>query len=149
VPQSNLTVTTTGIRLELMRDIRQDIRERLDKLESERLELKSQLEQLSRRELTLKALLQEEDSRWSTQVDLFYGTGGMLTNGDRTAYAKFLGQALANHEPATLDALKDLARQRGLDFEGKNPGRVLHFALLGMQQNGTVEMVESGVWRLK
>jgi hypothetical protein len=133
-----------------MRDIRQDLRERLDKLESERLELKTQLEQLSRREVTLKALLQEEDSRWATQVGLFpTEREPLLTNGDRTAYAKFLVQAMATHEPMTLDVLKDLAHQKGVEFDGKNPGRVLHFALLGMSQNGVVEMVESGVWRLK
>jgi hypothetical protein len=134
-----------------MRDIRQDLRERIDKLESERLELQTQLEQLSRREITLKALLLEEDSRWSTQERLFPAEGEHPpTNGHRTAYSKFLIQALIDHHgPIRLDVLKALAQQRGINFEGKNPGRVLHFALLGMAQNGVVEMVEKGVWRLK
>lgn len=49
----------------------------------------------------------------------------------------------------TIDALKRAAKERGLSFGEKNPGRVLHFALVGMSRNGLVEMTAKGTWRWK
>jgi hypothetical protein len=58
-------------------------------------------------------------------------------------------KALSDHRPKSLGDLKRIAVAHGLDFNGKKPGRVIHFALLGMAQNGDVEMVEKGVWKIK
>lgn len=61
----------------------------------------------------------------------------------------FLREVLAGGRPGTREELEKAASDRSLNFEGKNPGRVLHFALLGMAQNGIVEMVSKGVGHLK
>ena len=133
-----------------MRDIREDLRERLHKIESERAEIQSQLDQLSTREASLRTLLQEENIRWANQRDLFNPPHEhALTNGHRTVLAQFIMRALADGTPRDLDVIKQMAQEQHIDFEDKNPGRVLHFALLGMAQSGTVEMIEKGVWKLK
>lgn len=67
----------------------------------------------------------------------------------RTELAQFLSSALSDGNNWSLGELKRLAAQNGINFGEKNPGRVIHFALLGMAQSDAVEMVEKGVWRRK
>jgi hypothetical protein len=62
--------------------------------------------------------------------------------------ATFLREVLSDFRPRSLDELKVMAGSRGIDFKDKNPGRVLHFALVGLAQNKMVESLGNGVWRL-
>jgi len=64
-----------------------------------------------------------------------------------TPLASFILESLRDGEK-TMHTLKVEAEKAGIDFSGKKPGRVLHFALLGMAQNGLTERV-NGTWKLK
>lgn len=57
---------------------------------------------------------------------------------------------MASGRTWSLGELKDAATLRGLRFDdGKQPGRVLHFALIGLAQRGIVEPTPTGHWRLR
>jgi len=47
-----------------------------------------------------------------------------------------------------LDELKAAAVKAEIDFGERSPGRVLHYALVGMAQNGSVEKHDEK-WRIK
>lgn len=61
--------------------------------------------------------------------------------------SRFLLEALAERGKS-LEKLKREAKAKGFTFPGKHPGRVLHYALVGMAQNRLVEK-SNGIWRLK
>lgn len=134
-----------------MRDIRADLKERLAAIELEAADLRKKLDALGVRKQSLQLLLEQENDRWrddSRQVVMFANkppTG----QSPHAQFSNFLRGTLADKNNWSLEELKMLAIDRGLDFEGKHPGRVLHFALLGMAQNGIVQNVERGVWKLK
>lgn len=65
----------------------------------------------------------------------------------RNPLGRFLLEAL-QERGKSLQELKREAQGKGLTFPGKHPGRVLHYALVGMSQNRLVEKV-NGMWRLK
>ena len=49
---------------------------------------------------------------------------------------------------ASLDQLKESAVQRGFILSEKKPGRVIHFAMLGMEQHDLVAKTPDGRWQL-
>jgi hypothetical protein len=49
---------------------------------------------------------------------------------------------------AWLGELKESAVERGVPFGDKQPGRVIHFAMLGMAQHNLVARETDGRWRL-
>ena len=70
------------------------------------------------------------------------------TEGERSVLSKFLTHYLADGTVRPLEDIKVAAVQSRIAFGEKNPGRVLHFALLGMAQNGMVRMVDKGKWQI-
>ena len=52
------------------------------------------------------------------------------------------------NKPLHLDEIKDAAEAAEFDFGEKSPGRVLHWAMVGMAQGGSVEKV-NGKWQIK
>lgn len=117
---------------------KESIQAMLTKLREEKAQLESRLELLEEREGTLQEWLAEEQP---TQPDLDMAGGA---NGG-TPLSAFLRSALADGKPHTLSDLSALAKARGgLIGEGKMPGRVLHFALLGLSQHGHVERRKDG-----
>lgn len=135
-----------------MRDIREDLRQRLSFVAGQRGEMRARLEWLDRVEEQLRGLLeyerllQQEVAQESDRPESRYHEEQLLA--ERMNLSQFLRSALSDAKPHTLDELKREAEKIGFDFAGKNPGRVIHFALLGMAQNGIVQMVERGVWQL-
>ncbi len=123
-----------------MRDIRSDLRERLETLQTDR-------RKLEKRDDMLNRLLREEEERFAIrQVSLF-------ESNDRrpeptTPLGQFIRETMADGQDWPLDRLKDAAQAKGIDFEGKHPGRVLHFALVGMTNKKYVEQRVNGMWRL-
>ena len=105
---------------------------------------------LDRVEEQVKGLLEYETVRMRLagrdQAALF--PEDQPTERERSLLSQFIRDALNDGTPRSLEDLKRIAQDRGMDFGGKNPGRVLHFGLLGMAQNNLVEMVEKGVWRI-
>ncbi len=133
-----------------MRDIRSDLMDRLKALSAERTRLQVDLDELKHREILLRALLEDEEDYWSkSQPSLFEVAAEGNGEPERTEVSRFLLEALSDAGEHSLSDLKELAENAGVDFGEKSPGRVLHFALLGMAQNELVEMVSKGVWRRK
>jgi len=64
-----------------------------------------------------------------------------------TALSSFILESLRDRGKTT-ETLKAETKKAGISFGQKKPGRVLHFALLGMAQHGVVERV-NGTWRLR
>lgn len=130
-----------------MRDIRSDLRERLDRLQIEGRKLEKRREDLARRGEILSALLRDEEERFAKRQASLSGSSDRRPE-PTTPIGRFIRETMVNGQPWPLARLKEAAKTDGIDFEGKDPGRVLHFALVGMKHNGYVEIVESGVWRL-
>lgn len=132
-----------------MRDIREDLRQRLVKISAQRAEFQARLRWLDEMEEHIKAALEYERAHSELDVDQVSLFPEIAPEGERTATAKFIRDALSDLQPKTLDELKAAAERRGLIFGNKNPGRVLHFALVGMKQGGIVDRDHEGRWWLK
>jgi len=118
-----------------MRDIRQDLRERLKEVPGQRL----QLDQL---ENTLKALLQHEEMRYASQggetLSLAVPSSGQLSD---------VIMAALKVRPMTSEDLKNYTVP-SYDFGTSAPGRVLNFTLQAMEKRGEIEKCGEG-WRIK
>ncbi len=129
-----------------MRDIREDLRHRLTKIAVQRGELRSRLAWLDEVEAHIKALVEYERAQVEFDQPALFTDDSL--EAEQSAIGKFVREALSDLRPRTLDELKATAQERGMAFGDKNPGRVLHFALVGMKQNGIVDRDTEGRWRL-
>lgn len=108
----------------------------------EREQLESRLAVLMERENTLRAWLTEEGP---VQAEL--PVGGIA---DGTPLSNFLRTALADGKAHSVADLGRMAEAKGgLIKSNSSPGRVIHFALVGLSQHGSVERTGDGLWRLK
>jgi hypothetical protein len=129
-----------------MRDIRQDLRERLSSVRTKRESLQRELASVDAQESTISNLLEAEEALWS-QVNppLFEGTEEKPSS----PLSQVLLETLKSQSgSASLEELKRSAVRRGVPFGGKQPGRVIHFAMLGMAQHKLVERKGDGSWTL-
>ena len=132
-----------------MRDIRADLRERLDAVAKDRATLQSQLAELNGIETGIRALLQREGTNFTATSTNGNGSSGKRSAATGTELSQFLSQTMSETgKPLPLAALRDRAVQAGIDFGAKKPGRVVHWALVGMQQHGSVEKQEDK-WIIK
>jgi hypothetical protein len=133
-----------------MRDIRDDLKERLAAIDAEADKLKAQLESLSLKKAPIQKLLQEEDARFakSDQV-LFAGVHDEPGKYSTPLSRIILGKIRLNGGIASLEDLKQAAEDAAYNFGEKQPGRSIHFALIGMAQSGLVESMGDSVWKLK
>ena len=128
-----------------MRDIRQDLRERRDFVS--RMEHAAAAERLLAQEKTLDSLIEEEDAIWEKLPPrLFEGTDEQ----QGSVLSQVLLDTLKSKSDlsVSLDELKESAVQRGVPFGEKKPGRVIHFAMLGMEQHDLVAKTPDGRWQL-
>ncbi len=142
-----------------MRDIRSDLQERLDAVTRDREDLRQRLAELEAVEASINALLLRESAQFSARTN---GNGNgtpvaglNLSASDAAFYeggtdlARLLLQTLRRSGKAMpLEDLKDAAERAGLDFGAKAPGRVIHWALVGMAQSGSVEKIGE-MWQIK
>ena len=133
-----------------MRDIRQDLQERLEEIEVERAQIGRRIQVVQERAQMVAAMLKAEEQRWAERQAAF---PSLTPNGKKakrvtTPLGRVLVAALADQRQHSLDDLKEAAVNAGMDFGKKHPGRVIHFALIGMQQNKIVERTPSGEWQI-
>jgi len=130
-----------------MKDIRNDLKERIGELQALRAQLQRQLDTLAEREAMLHSMLEYERMRWPEQAIL---PGLDKTNGHRlwTPLSRFIVETLGTYGPQSLDELRRRALDHGHDFKGKSPGRALNFALVGMARNRIVKKLDTGKWKL-
>src|ERR1035441_9684395 len=111
-----------------MRDIRSALQERLDAVAKNRSTLQAQLAELDHIETGIKALMQREAVLFITTSN---GNGNQSDPDVGTPMAQFVLQALRRaQQPVSLEDLKKMAVEAGVDFGEKSPGRVLHYALV-------------------
>lgn len=134
-----------------MRDIRDDLRERLDTITAEKRRLEEQLASLTRQEASVKTLLADEDDRWSRmQPKLFSGNGQSQRRQEEltgTPLSKMIREILSDDVARSAREIGDLVKQQGYPFGEKHPSRAVHFALIAMEQSKLVEG-QKGVWKL-
>lgn len=138
-----------------MRDIREDLKERMELMARERQNLEVRLASLAQQATILEALLEQENQRIhasSNQPSLsFVQPSAPKINGEKYSSPLSLAvlEVFRTINPANLGQFKAQAQRDRVEFGGKHPGRAIHFLLLGMEQNGLVERLEDGRWRLK
>ena len=125
-----------------------DLLAKLQAITAERQTMQRRLEHLAHVEQALRLLITEEHAAATQQLVLFPGKVGNGRHAiGNTPNSRFLVEALGDGAFRPLDILSQIAVAKGMDFEGKNCKRVLHFALIGMQKNGYAEFADSN-WRL-
>ncbi len=133
-----------------MRDIRDDLQERLDGIATERVKLQAQVAALEALEATFKTALREEEVR--------------IAKSSMTAQTKqlpfpattsmFLGDVIkrvmkAKDRPLATDEIRDdIVNSKAFDFGEKKPGRSVHFGLVSLQNGGAVQRLPDGRWTM-
>jgi hypothetical protein len=109
-------------------------------------DLQRRLTELNNIEAGIKALIMRESQNYAASSN---GTGDDYTDSGGTELARFVLQTLRQaNKPLTVEDFKEAADAAKIDFGEKSPGRVLHWALVGMAQGGSVEKVNDK-WRIK
>jgi len=117
----------------------ESIKAMLESVRAEKKQLEDRLETLEERENTLQAWFAEEQPR---QAELPGGNGSAVGG---TPLSAFLRSVLADGKPRTTQELATLTAARGgLIKENSAPGRVVHFAMIGLLQHELVRRTNDG-----
>ncbi|SRR5216684_7545752 len=130
-----------------MRDIRQDLRERLNEIMTQEQKLREQLVALQEQNEHLTAMLEKEQLRWPQNGPEPKPDAGSQQNPGELS--DIIRELLRSGEPWNNWQLTQAALKRGYKFGERQPGRVLHFTLLGMFKGGEVVSLGLGKWKLK
>jgi hypothetical protein len=139
-----------------MRDIREDLRERLDAFAAQRVELERQLAEVQTQETSYKVALRQEEQRIRDLTDSrgasLFPTSAPAMNSDAATSSPALTFVILNamvskRRPLALDEIKD-AISNSFDFGEKAPGRSIHFGLVGLQRAGEVDRLPDGRWTI-
>jgi hypothetical protein len=125
-----------------MRDIRPDLKERLLRIASRRITLQAELDELSLQESRWKALLEDENALWEQQAAF----GSVIEGGDPDL-ATGIHRILSDDKAHDLDEFKEQLKDAPYMPKDKNHGRVIHFALVGMQNHGIVVRNPDDTWQ--
>jgi len=130
-----------------MRDIRNDLRERLESITADRRRLEAKLGDLKRAEDGVKALLSQEEEHFASLSSPLFPE---VEATNCTGLAPLILVAMKKkNRPLDLQELKEELAKTSYNFGEKNPGRAIHFALVGLDQNGVVERLEDRRWTIK
>lgn len=130
-----------------MKDITNELKERLQDVERQCNLLQKNLERLTATENSLRTLLAIEEERWGEQQPLFLGIQSPRPEKGRTPLSRFLLTTL-KEKPKPVIILSQEAQDAGLLKDSKYPNRAIHFALVGMKRGRLVEKI-NGLWKLK
>lgn len=124
-----------------MRDIRQDLHERLAAAKKNRAGIQSELEELDAEANLLSRLLEMEDARARTGSAL-----KALKIVPVLPIADFFVEVI-KERPRTKDELRELAQAKGYFAESDSPGRAVHLTLVNMVRAGRIREREDGKYR--
>jgi hypothetical protein len=128
-----------------MRDIRSDLIERRDSTRTKRQKLEEAIERLKDEEAMYEKLLAAENAMFEKLTSPLFSEGEQPSS----VLSQVLLEALRSKGGAAwLEELKESAVERGVAFGEKKPGRVIHFAMLGMEQHNLVAREDTGRWKL-
>lgn len=124
-----------------MRDIRQDLQDRIKAIDSNLAALQEQKQLLS-------VLLKAEEGQWAMSAPNPKGTIPVALNGHSPKLRDIIMDVLENGESWPSSSIASVALKRGIDFGKSQPGRSVHFTLVDMARKGQVESAGYGSWRL-
>lgn len=128
-----------------MRDIRKDLLERLEATTAARRKLEVELAAVQMREAGIKSLLKQEEEHFANQHIAMFAEGE-----SSPSLAQLILQIIKSKKrPLDLGEIKEEIAKTHFDFGEKAPGRAIHFALVGMDQTGTVERLSDKRWAIK
>ncbi|MGP8177117.1 MAG: hypothetical protein ACLQFF_04330 [Steroidobacteraceae bacterium] len=127
-----------------MRDIRPDLLERKEVLLKEIQELEDQAKAKRASLPQLDALIEAEATRWSNG---HHQTRSLFEMVAPTDINRFIVDLLSDGKPRSTDEIKEIAVARGVDFEGKAPGRSINIRLVGLARSGQLER-QNDNWKL-
>jgi hypothetical protein len=133
-----------------MRDIRDDLNDRLRKIAELRQHLLGQLRALEVQEAAAKAMLLAEDARFGgEELPLGDSASAQPVTSPTSVFRRFVLECLNDGREWSLSRLSKEATARGISTTiDRSLGRSLHAALLGLKQQGIVEIPEPGHWKL-
>jgi hypothetical protein len=137
-----------------MRNITEDLQDRLTDIKAEREKLQLRLEELDRAESGIQILLKQEEGRWKalqdSQPSLFAAHHHASGNGSaRSPLTKLLLEALSDGTPKNTVTLSRIAVERGYPFGEKNPRKSVHFAMVALSNGDMVRKSKPDqLWRL-
>jgi hypothetical protein len=123
-----------------MRDIRDDLRERLSAIDRDLVFYQHKIEDLEDQKEMLQALLNEENRRWGMEE-----APSKKSRELQDIICEIMSDGGTWFGGTVVGALI----KRGFDFGAAKPGRVVHFTLLGMSRRNLVEHVGDSTWKLK
>jgi serine phosphatase RsbU (regulator of sigma subunit) len=129
-----------------MKNITQELQERLDEVKRQKVILQKELENLVTTEAGLKSLLEHEQRRWG-QMTMLPNQQMHVPKTGSTPLSKFLLDSLKRGNKS-VHLLKDEALALGLLKNSKYPNRSVHFALVALKRGGLVEKTGE-FWHLK
>ncbi len=131
-----------------MRDIRADLRDRLNQLDAEKSKVNTRLEEMEQQRQILISLIREEEARFGPlDQQPLIPQKSEQANGDQTPLARLILGLLADQEPHVLTHLVQGALAKNYPFGEKSPARSINWALFGMMNRKMVE--RSGkAWKL-
>lgn len=148
-----------------MRDIRQDLVERLNALSKELESLALKTKSVQDERASLLKLLEAENLRFHAPAGALVGAivgagglGGQVTSAlaqvpAKTALGHLIWQALSDGKPHSLGEIKDFVTSKRYQFGGASPSRAINFRLLGLKNADRVIRVRlpsGGIgWQLK
>lgn len=129
-----------------MKNITQELEERLQEVQRQRVILQRELEHLVANEAGLKSLLELEQRRWG-QITMLPNQQMHVPKTGSTPLSKFLLDSLKRGNKS-VHLLKDEALALGLLKNSNYPNRSVHFALVALKRGGLVDKTGE-FWHLK
>lgn len=133
-----------------MKNITDDLKERVSELEIEIAEAQRELDSLIDRKISLLSLIEVEENRWQTrQASLLPESTPSLSLDTKKLrpLSKFLLSNLKDGEK-TLEELKEKVGVNNIPIKAVKPGRGIAVALMRLSLKGLTEK-KDGKWRLK
>ncbi len=132
-----------------MKGIASQLRLRLDEIEQELRVVDRRRAELTDLAKAARLLMTDEERRLQPQLPLIVPSkdGRKVAHVGKTPLGRFILETLTDVY-IDRNRLVESAKDNGIDFGGKNPGRAMHYALYGLKHNGYTQMRPPKDWAL-
>jgi len=128
-------------------------------IKQEQTELTKRINALDEKLRVITTMIEDEDAKWGQdQPTLFDGPPKSKVKNlsekkskitpQRTGLSQFIFNCLSDMQSHSVSEIVEKAKDRGITFGEKSPGRVIHFALMGMLKGHKIKRQENGEWRI-
>jgi hypothetical protein len=122
-----------------MRDIRGDLRERIEIIDEEIRSLTARLEWLQSKRVALLELYGEEERR-------FVDSAPSDSRGSENELLRFIVQLVSGGGYWTVDRIREAAESQGVPIRSDHPGRSIHMMMVNLKRGGVVDQDSDGNW---